>query len=79
MRRGGPAANTNPAVDRWLDEAGHPLDVTIRRAREMARRHPVGPAAVRDATVLSVASAGERLNARDGARTARGAGWILAV
>src|ERR687895_2857072 len=27
--------NRNPDVDRWLDEADHPLDATIRRAREI--------------------------------------------
>jgi hypothetical protein len=27
--------NRNPEVDRWLDEAGHPLDATMRRAREI--------------------------------------------
>jgi hypothetical protein len=27
--------NRNPDVDRWLDEAGHPLDATLRRAREI--------------------------------------------
>ena len=27
--------NRNPDVDRWLDEAAHPLDATIRRAREI--------------------------------------------
>jgi hypothetical protein len=25
----------NPEVDRWLDEAGHPLEATMRRAREI--------------------------------------------
>ena len=25
----------NPDVDRWLDEADHPLDATMRRAREI--------------------------------------------
>jgi hypothetical protein len=25
----------NPEVDRWLDEAAHPLDATMRRAREI--------------------------------------------
>jgi hypothetical protein len=24
-----------PEVDRWLDEAGHPLDATLRRARDI--------------------------------------------
>jgi len=28
-------ANRNPDVDRWLDEAGHPLDAALRRAREI--------------------------------------------
>jgi hypothetical protein len=27
--------NRNPDVDRWLDEADHPLDGTLRRAREI--------------------------------------------
>jgi hypothetical protein len=27
--------NRNPDVDRWLDEAGHPLDATLRRARDI--------------------------------------------
>jgi hypothetical protein len=27
--------NKNPDVDRWLDEAAHPLDATLRRAREI--------------------------------------------
>ena len=27
--------NANPAVERWLDEADHPLDATMRRAREI--------------------------------------------
>ena len=27
--------NRNPEVDRWLDEADHPLDATLRRAREI--------------------------------------------
>jgi hypothetical protein len=27
--------NRNPAVDRWFDEARHPLDATMRRAREI--------------------------------------------
>ena len=27
--------NRNPDVDRWLDEADHPLDTAIRRAREI--------------------------------------------
>jgi hypothetical protein len=27
--------NGNPDVDRWLDEAEHPLDATIRRARDI--------------------------------------------
>jgi hypothetical protein len=27
--------NRNPDVDRWLDEAEHPLDATIRRARDI--------------------------------------------
>jgi hypothetical protein len=27
--------NRNPEVDRWLDEAGHPLDATKRSAREI--------------------------------------------
>jgi hypothetical protein len=27
--------NRNPDVDRWFDEAGHPLDATLRRAREI--------------------------------------------
>jgi hypothetical protein len=27
--------NRNPDVDRWLDEAAHPLDATIRRARDI--------------------------------------------
>lgn len=25
----------NPEVDRWLDDAGHPLDAAMRRAREI--------------------------------------------
>jgi hypothetical protein len=25
----------NPEVDRWLDEADHPLDATLRRARDI--------------------------------------------
>jgi hypothetical protein len=29
------AMNRNPDVDRWLDEANHPLDATMRRAREI--------------------------------------------
>jgi hypothetical protein len=28
-------ANRNPDVDRWLDEAAHPLDATMRCAREI--------------------------------------------
>jgi hypothetical protein len=28
-------ANRNPDVDRWLDQADHPLDATMRRAREI--------------------------------------------
>ena len=27
--------NRNPDVDRWLDEADHPLDAAVRRAREI--------------------------------------------
>jgi hypothetical protein len=27
--------NRNPDVDRWLDEADHPLEATMRRAREI--------------------------------------------
>jgi hypothetical protein len=27
--------NHNPDVDRWLDDADHPLDATMRRAREI--------------------------------------------
>jgi hypothetical protein len=27
--------NRNPDVDRWLDEAAHPLDGTMRRARDI--------------------------------------------
>jgi hypothetical protein len=27
--------NRNPEVDRWLDEADHPMDATMRRAREI--------------------------------------------
>jgi hypothetical protein len=27
--------NRNPEVDRWLEEADHPLDATLRRAREI--------------------------------------------
>ncbi|WP_020388367.1 DUF1801 domain-containing protein [Kribbella catacumbae] len=27
--------NRNPAVDKWLDDADHPLDVILRRAREI--------------------------------------------
>jgi hypothetical protein len=27
--------NRNPDVDRWLDEADHPLDDAVRRAREI--------------------------------------------
>ncbi len=27
--------NRNPAVDAWLDEAQHPLDATMRRARDI--------------------------------------------
>jgi hypothetical protein len=27
--------NRNPEVDRWLDQAGHPLDATMRRARDI--------------------------------------------
>jgi hypothetical protein len=27
--------NRNPDVDRWLDETGHPLDATMRRARDI--------------------------------------------
>jgi hypothetical protein len=27
--------NRNPDVDRWFDQAGHPLDATMRRAREI--------------------------------------------
>jgi hypothetical protein len=27
--------NRNPEVDRWLDEADHPLDAALRRAREI--------------------------------------------
>lgn len=29
--------NRNPAVDQWLDEAGHPLDAAMRRAREIGK------------------------------------------
>jgi hypothetical protein len=28
-------ASRNPEVDEWLDAAGHPLDATMRRAREI--------------------------------------------
>ena|SRR6266511_2415648 len=27
--------NRNPDVDRWLEQADHPLDVTMRRARDI--------------------------------------------
>jgi hypothetical protein len=27
--------NRDPSVDRWLDEAGHPLDAALRRARDI--------------------------------------------
>jgi hypothetical protein len=27
--------NRNPEVDQWLDEADHPLDATMRRARDI--------------------------------------------
>ena len=27
--------NRNPEVDRWFDQAGHPLDAAMRRAREI--------------------------------------------
>jgi hypothetical protein len=27
--------NRNPEVDRWFDQAGHPLDATMRRARDI--------------------------------------------
>jgi hypothetical protein len=27
--------NRNPAVDEWFEQAGHPLDATMRRAREI--------------------------------------------
>jgi hypothetical protein len=27
--------NRNPDVDRWLDEAAHPLDATMRRTRDI--------------------------------------------
>jgi hypothetical protein len=27
--------NRNPAVDRWFDEADHPLDAAMRRARDI--------------------------------------------
>lgn len=27
--------NRNPEVDAWLDAAGHPLDATLRRARDI--------------------------------------------
>lgn len=27
--------NRNPEVDRWFDQADHPLDATMRRAREI--------------------------------------------
>jgi hypothetical protein len=27
--------NRNPEVDRWFEEAGHPLDAAMRRAREI--------------------------------------------
>ena len=27
--------NRNPEVDRWLDEADHPMDAAMRRAREI--------------------------------------------
>ena len=27
--------NRNPEVDQWLDDAGHPLDAMLRRAREI--------------------------------------------
>ena len=27
--------NRNPDVDRWLDQAGHPLEATMRRARDI--------------------------------------------
>jgi hypothetical protein len=30
-----PITNRNPEVDRSLDEAGHPLDATMRRARDI--------------------------------------------
>jgi hypothetical protein len=30
-----PMARNDPAVDRWFEDAGHPLDATMRRAREI--------------------------------------------
>jgi hypothetical protein len=27
--------NRNPEVDRWLDQADHPMDATLRRARDI--------------------------------------------
>jgi hypothetical protein len=27
--------NRNPEVDQWFDQADHPLDATMRRAREI--------------------------------------------
>ncbi len=27
--------NRNPDVDRWLDEAAHPLDAAVRRTRDI--------------------------------------------
>ena len=30
--------NRNPEVDRWFDQAGHPLDAAMRRAREIILR-----------------------------------------
>jgi len=27
--------NRNPEVDRWFEQAGHPLDATMRRARDI--------------------------------------------
>lgn len=29
------ATNRNPAVDQWLDDADHPLDALLRRARDI--------------------------------------------
>src|ERR671919_101106 len=34
-RRRWPSMNRNPEVDRWLDQADHPLDATMRRARDI--------------------------------------------